>query len=168
MDCNKEEAFRAREIAERKMQNKDFSGARKFAQKAQRLFPVLENISQMLTVCEVHCSANVKVNGEMDWYGILQVEPTADDSSVRKQYRRLALLLHPGKNQFAGAEAAFKLIGEAHMTLSDQEKRHLYDIKRNATFKPAPSRQLAPQMRKSSYAATSGFSAVHFNGLNLQ
>lgn len=116
MDCNKEEAFRAREIAERKMQNKDFSGARKFAQKAQRLFPVLENISQMLTVCEVHCSANVKVNGEMDWYGILQVEPTADDSSVRKQYRRLALLLHPGKNQFAGAEAAFKLIGEAHMT----------------------------------------------------
>ncbi|CAD5169460.1 unnamed protein product [Musa acuminata subsp. malaccensis] len=168
MDCNKEEAFRAREIAERKMQNKDFSGARKIAQKAQRLFPVLENISQMLTVCEVHCSANVKVNGEMDWYGILQVEPTADYSSVRKQYRRLALLLHPDKNQFAGAEPAFKLIGEAHMTLSDQEKRHLYDIKRNATFKPALSGQLAPQMRKSSYAATSGFSAVNFNGLNLQ
>ncbi|WOL17829.1 hypothetical protein Cni_G26622 [Canna indica] len=150
MDCNKEEAFRAREIAEKKMQNKDFTRAQKIAQKAQRLFPELENISQILTVCEVHCSANFKINGQIDWYGILQVEPTADESSIRKQYRKLALLLHPDKNHFPGAEAAFKLIGEAHKILSDQSKRHIYDMRRNATIKRAPSNQSAPQMGKSS------------------
>ncbi|XP_010941769.1 uncharacterized protein [Elaeis guineensis] len=165
MECNKEEAIRARDIAEKRMQSKDFTGARKIALRAQQLFPDLDNISQILTVCEVHCSAAVKVNGEMDWYGILQVEPSADDSSIKKQYRKLALLLHPDKNKFAGAEAAFKLIGEAHMTLSDRAKRSLHDIKRNANTKIAPSRQPSQQAKKTPYARSN----VHnFNGLNQQ
>ena len=54
MECNKEEALRAKELAEKKMQNKDFIGARKFALKAQQLYPELENITQMLIVCDVH------------------------------------------------------------------------------------------------------------------
>uniref|UniRef100_A0A1D1ZFM9 DnaJ subfamily B member 14 n=1 Tax=Anthurium amnicola TaxID=1678845 RepID=A0A1D1ZFM9_9ARAE len=135
MECNKEEALRAKGIAETKMQCRDFVAARKMVLKAQQLFPDLENISQMLTVCQVHCSAEAKVNGSDDWYGILQVEPTADESLIRKQYRKLALLLHPDKNKFAGAEAAFKLVGEAHRTLSDQTKRSVYDLKRSATIK---------------------------------
>ncbi|CBI26128.3 unnamed protein product, partial [Vitis vinifera] len=69
MDCNKEEAVRAKGLAEKKMQNKDFVGARKIAIKAQQLYPDLENISQMLTVCDVHCSAEHKLIGnEIDWY----------------------------------------------------------------------------------------------------
>ncbi|CAL9200239.1 unnamed protein product [Musa hybrid cultivar] len=167
MECNKEEAIRAREVAEKKMQSRDFIGALKISRKAQHLFPELENISQMLTVCEVHCSADAKINGEMDWYGILQVEPTADDSSIKKQYRKLALLLHPDKNQFAGAEAAFKLIGEAHKILSDRLTRQHYDVKMNVNIRTASSRQPAPQMRNSFYAR-SNFSAVSFNGLNQQ
>ena len=58
----------------------------------------------------------------MDWYGILQVEQAADDAIIRKRYQKLALLLHPNKNKFVGAEAAFKLIGEANRILSDQGK----------------------------------------------
>lgn len=134
MECNKEEASRVKDVSERKLHEADFPGAKKMALKARQLFPGLENISQLLAVCEVHCSSSVKINGETDWYGILQVEPTADNMVLKKQYHRLALLLHPDKNKFAGAEAAFKLIGEAYMTLTDPVKRSSHDNKRKAVF----------------------------------
>ncbi|XP_049347763.1 uncharacterized protein LOC125812296 [Solanum verrucosum] len=128
MDCNKEEAIKARGIAEVMMGNRDFVGAKKFASKAQKLFPDLENITQMVLVCEVHCSAENKSFGnEKDWYGILKVEPTADDALIRKQYRKFALMLHPDKNKFPGAADAFSLIGEALSVLSDRPKRMLYN-----------------------------------------
>ncbi|XP_062084612.1 uncharacterized protein LOC133790833 [Humulus lupulus] len=138
MECNKEEAVRAMGLAEKKMHSGDFPGAYKIAQKAQRLFPDLENISQLLAVCEVHCSALVKVGTEKDWYKILQIEQTVDGATIKKQYRKLALLLHPDKNKFAGAEAAFKLIGEANMVLSDQAKRSSYDMKYRVVKRTAP------------------------------
>ena len=53
MECNKDEAIRARQIAENKMQAGDFEGGLKFATKAQRLFPEIQNILQILAVCEV-------------------------------------------------------------------------------------------------------------------
>ncbi|KAA3468606.1 Chaperone DnaJ [Gossypium australe] len=139
MECNKEEAIRARGIAEHKMKNDDFEGAKRLALKAQKLFPELENIAQLLAVCNVHHCAKLKLNGsEMDWYGILQLDRSANKSSIKKQYRKLALLLHPDKNKFAGAEAAFKLIGEANAVLADQTKRSLYDMK-TASKTPHPS-----------------------------
>jgi len=129
MECNKEDALKAKEIAEKRMQNKDFKGARKFALKAQQLYPDLENINQMLIICDVHCSAEQKLFGnEMDWYKILQIELTANDTTIKKQYRKFALQLHPDKNKFAGAEAAFKLIGEAQRVLLDTEKRSRLDV----------------------------------------
>lgn len=135
MECNKEEAVRAREIAEKKMQTKDFVGARKIILKAQQLYPDLENICQMLIVCDVHCSAEQKLFGnEMDWYGILQVEQTSNEATIKKQYRKFALQLHPDKNKFSGAEAAFKLIGEAQRVLLDREKRALHDMKRRTSM----------------------------------
>ncbi|CAM6090523.1 unnamed protein product [Calypogeia fissa] len=131
MECNRDEAVRARDLAEKKYAKQDFSGAKKFVLKAQQLYPSLEGLSQMLQVLEVHAVAQTKVGGtEMDWYGILQVDPGADDSTIKKQYRRLALLLHPDKNKSVGAEAAFKLIGEAFGILSDKAKRQVHDIKR--------------------------------------
>ncbi|GJS29814.1 DnaJ domain-containing protein, partial [Tanacetum coccineum] len=130
MDCNRDEALRARGIAEQKMLKNDFEGARKFALKAKQLFPDLGNIQQVISVCDIHCSAQKKVHGaEKDFYGILQVENVADEVTIRKQYRKLALVLHPDKNKFPGAEAAFKLIGEANMILSDKGKRSVYDMK---------------------------------------
>ncbi|XP_028781459.1 uncharacterized protein LOC114737669 [Neltuma alba] len=136
MDCNREEAVRAKNVAEKKMENKDFTGARKIAIKAQQLFPDLENIAQMLIVCDVHCSAEKKFCNEKDWYGILQVEQTADEATIRKQYRKFALLLHPDKNKFAGAEAAFKLIGEAQAVLLDRQKRAAHDRSRTSYCAP--------------------------------
>ncbi|KAF8038946.1 hypothetical protein BT93_B1489 [Corymbia citriodora subsp. variegata] len=130
MECNKEEAVRAKEIAEVRLRNNDFAGALRLVQKAQRLFPELENLSQMLAVCEIHCSAQTKVCGsEHDWYAILQIEKSADDITIKKQYRKFALLLHPDKNKFTGAEAAFKLIVEGNRVLTDPLQRKLYDSK---------------------------------------
>ncbi|CAO2146905.1 unnamed protein product [Urochloa humidicola] len=127
---NREEAFKAREMAVKKMENRDFVGAEKIVLKAQQLFPELENVSQLLTICNVHCAAELRVNGETDFYGILQVEEGADEAVIRKQYRKLAFSLHPDKNCFVGAEAAFKLVAEAHSVLCDPTKRYQYDLKR--------------------------------------
>ncbi|XP_062003488.1 uncharacterized protein LOC133721005 [Rosa rugosa] len=133
MECNKDEAERAMQLSEKKIQNKDFKGAKEMALKAQRLYPQLDNISRLITVCEVHCSAEKKVGGsEMDWYGILQIQQFDDEATIKKQYRKLGLLLHPDKNRFTGAEAAFKLIGEANRVLTDQGSRSKYDIKLSA------------------------------------
>ncbi|XP_020227013.1 uncharacterized protein LOC109808423 [Cajanus cajan] len=127
MECNKDEATRAREIAERKFAAKDTLGAKKFALKALNLFPALEGISQMIATLDVYLSAENKTNGEADWYGVLGVDPLADDDTVRKQYRKLALMLHPDKNKSVGADGAFKLISEAWSLLSDKTKRAAYD-----------------------------------------
>ncbi|KAL0889142.1 hypothetical protein Bca101_013125 [Brassica carinata] len=49
----------------------------------------------------------VNGGGESDWYGILGVDRFADDVALKKHYKKLALLLHPDKNKFSGAEGAF-------------------------------------------------------------
>ncbi|XWS61301.1 hypothetical protein CRYUN_Cryun07bG0114300 [Craigia yunnanensis] len=131
MECNKDEAFRAKEIAERKVTEKDYAGAKKFALKAQSLYPGLDGISQILTTLDVYISAENKVSGETDWYGVLGVNPSADDEVVRKQYRKLAMMLHPDKNKSVGADGAFKLVSEAWSLLSDKTKRLTYNQKIN-------------------------------------
>eukprot|EP00250_Pteridium_aquilinum_P008487 c17989_g2_i1 orf=606-2975(-) len=131
MECNRSEAVRAMEMAEQKFASQDYAAARKLALKAQQLFPAIENIAQMIAVIDVHVAAQTRIGiNEKDWYGILQIEPTADDAVVKKQYRKLALFLHPDKNKSIGAESAFKLIGEALQVLSDKVKRLVYDAKR--------------------------------------
>ncbi|KAK8518334.1 hypothetical protein V6N12_017485 [Hibiscus sabdariffa] len=118
-------------IIPRKVKEKDYAGAKKFALKAQNLFPGLDGIAQMLTTLDVYISAENKVSGEADWYGVLGVSPSADDDMVRKQYRKLALMLHPDKNKFVGADGAFKLVSEAWSLLSDQDRRLAYNQRIN-------------------------------------
>ncbi|ONK72021.1 uncharacterized protein A4U43_C04F14820 [Asparagus officinalis] len=130
MECNRDEALRAKEIAERKFQANDLGGAKKFALKAQNLYPPLDGIDQMISTLNVHLSSIARFDGEKDWYAILSSDPSADEETVRKQYRKLALLFHPDKNKSIGAEGAFKLISEAWSVLSDKSKRTLYDHKR--------------------------------------
>ncbi|CAK7336155.1 unnamed protein product [Dovyalis caffra] len=131
MECNKDEATRAKEIAEKKFLGKDLAGAKKFALKAQNLYPGLEGIPQMIATLDVYVAAENKINGEADWYGILGADPQADDEAVRKHYRKLALMLHPDKNKSVGADGAFKCISEAWSLLSDKTKRMAYNQRRN-------------------------------------
>ncbi|KAL0318024.1 UNVERIFIED_CONTAM: Chaperone protein DnaJ [Sesamum angustifolium] len=132
MECNKDEALRAKSIAESKLEKKDFAGAKKIALKAQALYPGLDGISQMLTTVDVYVSAQNKISGEIDWYGVLGVSPSSDDETIRKQYRKLALMLHPDKNKSVGSDGAFKLISEAWSLLSDKAKRLAYNQRRGS------------------------------------
>ncbi|CAN6357054.1 unnamed protein product [Urochloa humidicola] len=162
MECNKDEVARAKTLAERKMLEKDFVGANKAIIKAQQLSKEVDDIDiqKILTICDVHCAAGAKVNAEIDWYGILQVPVTADDALIKKQYHKLALLLHPDKNKFGGAEAAFKLVGEANIILTDSSKRSAYDMKRN-TVRGDAERPPYQQRRRHKPARSRATSANH-------
>lgn len=166
MECNKDEATRAKELAEKKFIAKDINGAKKFALKAQNLYPGLDGIPQMIATLDVYISAENKINGEADWYAVLGVNPLADDESVRKQYRKLALMLHPDKNKSIGAEGAFKLISEAWSLLSDKGRRAAYDKRRYAKVTqtvPTPSGS-----SKASKAANGFYNAAKTSTSNVK
>ncbi|KAK4279111.1 hypothetical protein QN277_016866 [Acacia crassicarpa] len=132
MEASKEEALKAIEIAEKRFAQRDFSGAKKYAIKAKTLCPELEGIPQMVATFQVYVASEANYNGELDYYSILGIKPSADKETVRKQYRKLAVLLHPDKNKCVGADGAFKLVSEAWTWLSDNAMRSSYDLKRNA------------------------------------
>lgn len=63
-----------------------------------------------------------------DYYTVLGVEKDAGDSTIKKAYRKLAMKYHPDKNKGNDeAEERFKSISQAYATLSDPEKRSVYD-----------------------------------------
>ncbi|KAL8150946.1 hypothetical protein V2J09_020754 [Rumex salicifolius] len=157
MECNKDEALRAKEIAEKKFATKDFEGAKKFVLKAQTLYPGLEGLPQMLATFYVYICASSKTNGEADLYSILGINPSADDETVKKHYKKLALMLHPDKNKSIGAEGAFQLISEAWSVLSDKSRRALYDQKRNSVLFSQKKPPTSNQVRKATPAANGSY-----------
>ena len=63
-----------------------------------------------------------------DYYEILGVDRNADDATIKKAYRKLAMQFHPDKNpNNKEAEEKFKEASEAYEVLSDKEKRKIYD-----------------------------------------
>lgn len=63
-----------------------------------------------------------------DLYAALGVSKNADAAAIKKAYRALARDLHPDKNPGnAQVEARFKRVNQAFQTLSDPQKRALYD-----------------------------------------
>ncbi|CAA0806921.1 DNAJ heat shock N-terminal domain-containing protein [Striga hermonthica] len=131
MECNKDEAVRAKQVAEQKLLEKDISGAKKFALKAQNLYPKLEGLSQFLEIIDVYAAYERKINGELDYYGIFGVDALANEEVLKKQYKRMALSLHPDKNKSVGADGAFKILSQAWSVLSDSNQRTVYNSKLN-------------------------------------
>ena len=68
----------------------------------------------------------------MDYYSILGVEKKSSPAEIKKNYRKLSLQYHPDKNN--GDDSKFKEINEAYQTLSDREKRRIYDLQQNNPF----------------------------------
>ena len=63
----------------------------------------------------------------LDYYEILQINPTAEPETIHRVYRLLAQQLHPD-NKETGNEERFRALHQAYTTLSDPEKRAQYDI----------------------------------------
>ncbi|EEF27959.1 uncharacterized protein LOC8261024 [Ricinus communis] len=124
-----QEAIRLKAIAEAKYANSSLKSALKHAKKAHKLCPNLEGLSSMLTALKILRLASMTSSDIKDWYKILQVEPFSHINTIKKQYKKLALVLHPDKNPFLGCEEAFKLVGEGFRVLSDKIRRKEYDMR---------------------------------------
>eukprot|EP00934_Nitzschia_sp_Nitz4_P001771 Nitzschia sp. Nitz4//scaffold93_size78505//6412//8393//NITZ4_005411-RA/size78505-augustus-gene-0.47-mRNA-1//-1//CDS//3329560261//1771//frame0 len=61
------------------------------------------------------------------YYDVLEVDPTAEPSAIKRKYYVLARKYHPDKNDSAEAEERFKDIAEAYQVLSDPQLRKTYD-----------------------------------------
>ncbi len=62
------------------------------------------------------------------YYEVLSVSKSADGTTIKKAYRKLAMKYHPDRNpDDKGAEALFKECTEAYEVLSDSQKRQVYD-----------------------------------------
>ncbi|KAJ7155409.1 X-domain of DnaJ-containing-domain-containing protein [Mycena crocata] len=64
---------------------------------------------------------------ETEYYDLLGVAVDADDTELKKAYRKQAMKYHPDKNKSADAEEKFKDISKAYQVLSDSNLRVVYD-----------------------------------------
>jgi molecular chaperone DnaJ len=64
---------------------------------------------------------------EHDYYDLLGLGRNADESEIKKAFRRLARRLHPDVSEEPDAESRFRDVSEAYEVLSNPETRQLYD-----------------------------------------
>jgi molecular chaperone DnaJ len=68
------------------------------------------------------------MSDKRDFYEVLGISKSANESEIKKAYRKLALKYHPDKNpDDASAEAKFKEAAEAYEVLSNPQKKQRYD-----------------------------------------
>ncbi|KAG2533977.1 hypothetical protein PVAP13_9NG198400 [Panicum virgatum] len=107
--CKREKAEKACRYAEELFLTGDIPGALHEASKAKRLCPSLPGVANAVAAYEVHAAAG------RSWRAILGIPAgaAATQDAIKKQYRRLSLLVHPDKARCAAAEGAFKLVRRA-------------------------------------------------------
>jgi molecular chaperone DnaJ len=64
---------------------------------------------------------------DRDYYELLGVPRDADETTIKKSFRRLARQLHPDVSDDPEAEVRFREVTEAYEVLSSSERRALYD-----------------------------------------
>lgn len=68
------------------------------------------------------------MSSKRDYYEVLGIDRSADDDSIKRAYRKMAIENHPDKNPGdEAAERRFKEAAEAYSVLSDDQKKQRYD-----------------------------------------
>ena len=68
----------------------------------------------------------------MNYYQKLDIDEKCSQSEIKAAYRKLSLQYHPDRPE--GDSEKFKEIGEAYETLSDPERRQMYDRRHHSPF----------------------------------
>lgn len=68
-----------------------------------------------------------KIINSHDYYQILGITKETSNDDIKKAYKKMAIKFHPDKNHSSKAEEAFKKIATAYQTLTDPEKRKIFD-----------------------------------------
>ncbi|MEZ4295077.1 MAG: DnaJ C-terminal domain-containing protein [Polyangiaceae bacterium] len=90
-----------------------------------------------------------------DLYSVLGVNKGADEDTIKKAYRKLAVKFHPDKSPGKASEAKFKEINQAYDVLGDSKKRALYDEFGEASLSQGFDAERARAMRD--FQARGGF-----------
>lgn len=73
---------------------------------------------------------------EIDYYELLGCDRTADATTIKASYRKLAMKYHPDTNSGCKtSESRFKAVSEAYDVLKDPQKRAAYDRFGHAAFR---------------------------------
>ncbi|VDN24332.1 unnamed protein product [Gongylonema pulchrum] len=89
----------------------------------------IKNIIKGLLICRKELMGYFfRIRHCKDYYEILNVKKNANETDLKREYRKLALQLHPDKCRAPGATEAFKALGNAYAVLSNKEKRAQYDL----------------------------------------
>ncbi|KAE8809164.1 DnaJ domain containing protein [Hordeum vulgare] len=108
----------------------DARAAHRMAQRAQTLCPALPGVASALAAYAVHAAAANR-GGHPDWRAVLGLGRApqhrqgeqlgaglSEHDVIRRQFRRMSLLVHPDKNPSVAADGAFKLLRQACDALS--------------------------------------------------
>ena len=81
------------------------------------------------SIIKRHFNRREEWHGKRDYYEVLGVSKNATDEELKKAYRKLAKQYHPDANpdNKEECEKKFKEVNEAYETLSDKQKRQMYD-----------------------------------------
>ncbi|RLN19397.1 hypothetical protein C2845_PM02G42120 [Panicum miliaceum] len=117
-EYEREQAEKACRFAEELFLAGNIPGAHRHASRAKRLCPSLPVVANALAAYEVHAAAGGS------WRAVLGIQTgaAATQDAIKKQYRRLSLLVHPDKARCAAAERnmCYKVIELApHLSFSN-------------------------------------------------
>ncbi|XP_050234072.1 uncharacterized protein LOC126682428 [Mercurialis annua] len=131
MDRSIHRALQDVEIAKEYIITNDYVAARKILLNVQCYHPAFDDISGMISVCDILHSAGYDFLGcDADYYWILQVSPYATDHAINTRYKRLYALLEPIMGNFPCSASALRIIHDAFSVLSNPNKRSVFDMKR--------------------------------------
>ena len=132
---NAQAASDALNVAQARLDSRDYEGAVRFARKSKQLDSSVEaDADKILAFVEKfgpdsdfarHVRDVMDARDHYQMFGMTRY--SFDVSTIEKIKRKLSVKLHPDKNHAHGADEAFKLLMHAHSVLTDSDQRAKYD-----------------------------------------